>query len=100
LIKQRSGPVLVGGRNGLLSDQLLLEVAASSVDGVRCPEPIGDKPSNRSTLIVAALGGAVVIASLIGRVEKFEADLGKAQFYRLAERTLSRPGLRSARVRL
>jgi len=32
-----------------------------------------------ATLIVVALGGAVVISSLIGRVEKLESDLGKAQ---------------------
>jgi hypothetical protein len=30
-------------------------------------------------LIVAALGGAVVVSSLIGRIEKLESDLGKAQ---------------------
>jgi hypothetical protein len=32
-----------------------------------------------ATLIVAALGGAVVVSSLIGRIEKLESDLGKAQ---------------------
>src|SRR6266436_3184347 len=32
-----------------------------------------------ATLVVVALGGAVVISSLIGRVEKLESDLGKAQ---------------------
>jgi hypothetical protein len=37
-------------------------------------------------LIVVALGAAVVISSLIDRVEKLEADLDKAQIYRLAER--------------
>ena len=32
-----------------------------------------------ATLIVVALGGAAAISSLIGRVEKLESDLGKAQ---------------------
>jgi predicted PurR-regulated permease PerM len=32
-----------------------------------------------ATLVVAVLVGAVVISSLIGRVEKLESDLGKAQ---------------------
>jgi len=32
-----------------------------------------------ATLIVVALAGAVVISSLIGRVEKLESDLGTAQ---------------------
>jgi hypothetical protein len=41
-----------------------------------------------ATLIVAALSGAVVIWSLIGRVEKLESDLGKAQA-RIVELTAS-----------
>jgi hypothetical protein len=32
-----------------------------------------------TTLVSAVLSGAVVISSLIGRVEKLELDLGKAQ---------------------
>jgi hypothetical protein len=32
-----------------------------------------------TTLVLAVLGGAVVISSLIGRIEKLELDLGKAQ---------------------
>ena len=32
-----------------------------------------------ATLVIAVLSGVVVISSLIGRVEKLESDLGKAQ---------------------
>jgi hypothetical protein len=32
-----------------------------------------------TTLVIAVLSGAVVISSLIGRVEKLESDLGRAQ---------------------
>jgi hypothetical protein len=32
-----------------------------------------------TTLVIAVLSGAVVISSLIGRVEKVESDLGRAQ---------------------
>jgi predicted PurR-regulated permease PerM len=32
-----------------------------------------------TTLVIAALSGAVVISSLIGRVGKLESDLGRAQ---------------------
>jgi predicted PurR-regulated permease PerM len=32
-----------------------------------------------TTLVIAVLSGAVVISSLIGRVERLESDLGKAQ---------------------
>jgi hypothetical protein len=32
-----------------------------------------------TTLVIAALSGAVVISGLIGRVEKLESDLGRSQ---------------------
>jgi hypothetical protein len=45
-----------------------------------------------ATLTVVMLGGAVVISSLIGRVEKLESDVGKAQA-RIVELTASQSKL-------
>jgi hypothetical protein len=48
-----------------------------------------------TTLVIAVPSGAVVISSLIGRVEKLEADLGRAQA-RMTELTSSQSRLKSS----